>query len=135
MLSPTGREVKESDLLIMRAIHHRVNLIPVIAKADGFTESELSAFKESVTTALQTHGIQVFTPTHPEVRSAYEVRNSQLVCPCPPIVADLTIRQAGSPLATVSSREQITVGGRAVRVRQYPWGVVEGAFLSLHTGP
>lgn len=29
MVSPTGREVKESDVLMMKAIHSRVNLVPV----------------------------------------------------------------------------------------------------------
>lgn len=68
--------MKACDIHLMKAIHHRVNLIPVIAKADGFTEAELAAFKVSVSAALLKHGIRVFTPSGPELRTTYEVHYS-----------------------------------------------------------
>lgn len=32
----------------MRKLHHKVNLIPVIAKADTLTDDEIAAFKQRV---------------------------------------------------------------------------------------
>jgi septin family protein len=34
--------------------------------------------------------------------------------------------QAIFPLAVIGSRDEILVGTERVRVRQYPWGIVEG---------
>lgn len=36
------------DIEFMRKLHHKVNLIPVIAKADTLTDDEIAAFKQRV---------------------------------------------------------------------------------------
>lgn len=40
--------LKQLDVEIMKKLHDRVNVIPVIAKADTLTVSELSHFKSQV---------------------------------------------------------------------------------------
>lgn len=47
-IQPTGHSLKPLDIEVMRRLHTKVNLIPVIAKADTLTDEEVSAFKERV---------------------------------------------------------------------------------------
>lgn len=47
-IQPTGHSLKPLDIEVMRRLHTKVNLIPVIAKADTLTDEEIAAFKERV---------------------------------------------------------------------------------------
>jgi septin 7 len=47
-IQPTGHSLKPLDIEVMRRLHTKVNLIPVIAKADTLTDEEVALFKERV---------------------------------------------------------------------------------------
>ena len=47
-IQPTGHSLKPLDIEIMRRLHTKVNLIPVIAKADTLTDGEIAEFKARV---------------------------------------------------------------------------------------
>ena len=47
-IQPTGHSLKPLDIEVMRRLHTKVNLIPVIAKADTLTDDEINAFKSRV---------------------------------------------------------------------------------------
>jgi septin 7 len=47
-IQPTGHALKPLDIEVMRRLHTKVNLIPVIAKADTMTDEEIMAFKQRV---------------------------------------------------------------------------------------
>lgn len=47
-IQPTGHALKPLDIEVMRRLHTKVNLIPVIAKADTMTDEEIIAFKARV---------------------------------------------------------------------------------------
>ena len=47
-IQPTGHALKPLDVEIMRRLHTKVNLIPVIAKADTLTDDEIINFKKRV---------------------------------------------------------------------------------------
>ena len=47
-IQPTGHALKPLDVEVMRRLHTKVNLIPVIAKSDTLTDEEIAAFKERV---------------------------------------------------------------------------------------
>ena len=47
-IAPSGRGLKMIDVEFMKRIHHKVNIIPVIAKADTFTVKEQNIFKHNV---------------------------------------------------------------------------------------
>jgi septin 7 len=47
-IQPTGHSLKPLDVEVMRRLHTKVNLIPVIAKADTLTDDEVLAFKQRV---------------------------------------------------------------------------------------
>lgn len=43
-----GFRLKELDIEFMKRLHGRVNIIPVIAKADTMTKEECMQFKQAV---------------------------------------------------------------------------------------
>ena len=47
-IEPTGHSLKPLDIEVMRRLHTKVNLIPVIAKADTLTDEEIANFKQRV---------------------------------------------------------------------------------------
>lgn len=47
-IQPTGHSLKPLDIEVMRRLHTKVNLIPVIAKADTLTDEEIAQFKQRV---------------------------------------------------------------------------------------
>jgi len=47
-IQPTGHSLKPLDIEVMKRLHTKVNLIPVIAKADTLTDEEVAVFKKRV---------------------------------------------------------------------------------------
>ena len=47
-IRPTGHALKPLDIEVMKRLSSRVNLIPVIAKADTLSPADLLAFKARV---------------------------------------------------------------------------------------
>ena len=47
-IAPSGHGLKRIDVEFMRRIHDKVNIIPVIGKADACTKEELDSFKQKV---------------------------------------------------------------------------------------
>lgn len=108
-LVPTGHSIKSLDLVCMKELDKKVNIIPVIGKADTIARSELSQFKTRIMEEFRKNDVQIYNfPTDDEtVAELNSKMNSQL------------------PFAVVGSREEIVAGGHKVRARQYPWGTVE----------
>ena len=52
--------VKQLDIEVMKKLHDRVNLIPVIAKADTMTVEELKQFKASVLNVINENKLQIY---------------------------------------------------------------------------
>jgi len=52
-IQPTGHSLKPLDIEVMRRLHTKVNLIPVIAKSDTLTDDEIMLFKQRVSTRSQ----------------------------------------------------------------------------------
>jgi septin family protein len=94
----------------MKELDHKVNIIPIIAKADTIARSELDEFKHRIIEEIVNNEIQIYQfPTSDEtVADLNQKMNSEL------------------PFAVVGSRQEIEVGGKKVRARKYPWGTVEG---------
>lgn len=51
-IQPTGHSLKPLDIEVMKRLHTKVNLIPVIAKADTLTDEEVAEFKKRVSSFL-----------------------------------------------------------------------------------
>ncbi|KAJ3118367.1 hypothetical protein HDU96_002209 [Phlyctochytrium bullatum] len=111
-IAPTGHSLKPLDIEFMKRVHHRVNLIPVIAKSDTLTEDEIKAFKAKILEDINTNKIQIYTPP------TYEVDDPETVQENKEIIARI-------PFAVVGSDKEVEVNGKKVRGRKYPWGVIE----------
>ncbi|KAL9715852.1 Cell division control protein 3 [Leucoagaricus gongylophorus] len=112
-IQATGHSLKQLDIEVMRRLHTKVNLIPIIAKADTLTDVEVLQFKQRVLSDIAYHNIQIFqAPT-------YENEDEETIAEAEEIAGKI-------PFAVVGSDRFIdTADGRSVRGRAYPWGIVE----------
>lgn len=97
----------------MRRLSPRVNVIPVIGKADSLTAAELAESKKLIMEDIEHYRIPVYNfPFDVEeddedtIEENSELRNLM-------------------PFAVVGSEDVFEVSGRQIRARQYPWGLVE----------
>ncbi|KAL9549148.1 hypothetical protein MBANPS3_005352 [Mucor bainieri] len=109
---PNGHSLKSLDIEIMKRLGSRVNLIPVIAKADTLTPHDLQRFKENVREAISNNNISVFSCAVDSEDEETTVRNQSIA--------------SASPYSVIGSTEIVqTADGRQVRGREYSWGVAE----------
>ncbi|NXD16264.1 SEP10 protein, partial [Nothocercus nigrocapillus] len=115
-ISPTGHSLKTLDLLTMKSLDSKVNIIPIIGKADSISKTELQRFKVKLMSELVTNGIQIYQfPTEDETVSKINaIMNGHL------------------PFAVVGSTEEVKVGNKMVKARQYPWGIVQAVENENH---
>ncbi|KAK4832010.1 hypothetical protein QYF61_020448 [Mycteria americana] len=108
-ISPTGHSLKTLDLLTMKSLDSKVNIIPIIGKADSISKTELQKFKNKIMSELVSNGVQIYQfPTDDETVSKIN-----------------TIMNGHLPFAVVGSTEEVKIGNKMVRARQYPWGIVQ----------
>ncbi|KAL1742515.1 Septin-domain-containing protein [Schizophyllum fasciatum] len=111
-IRPTGHTLKPLDIEIMKRLGTRVNLIPVIAKADTLTQNDLFAFKQRIREVIAAQGIRIYTP--PVDPSAEEEAEH----------AKMLIEAI--PFSIIGSTEDVkTPDGRITKGREYMWGVAE----------
>ena len=124
--------LKSLDLVCMKKLDNKVNIIPVIAKADTISKPELLRFKvrlrqfqcnisninsyfvkTKIMGELAANGVQIYQfPVDDET------------------VAEMNLSMnAHFPFAVCGSTDFIRVGNKMVRARQYPWGTVQGNFF------
>ncbi|KAL2189665.1 Septin-domain-containing protein [Thermothelomyces heterothallicus CBS 203.75] len=112
-IQPTGHSLKPLDIEVMKRLHTKVNLIPVIAKADTLTDEEVAAFKARILADINYHKIQIFEGPR------YELDDEETIAENNEIMSKV-------PFAVVGANTEVTTAdGRKVRGRSYPWGVIE----------
>uniref|UniRef100_A0A158Q5H9 Septin n=1 Tax=Dracunculus medinensis TaxID=318479 RepID=A0A158Q5H9_DRAME len=109
-ISPTGHGLKALDIVTLKRLAERVNVIPVIAKADTTCKDELIRFKSKILSELRNHNISIYQfPTEDETVRAINTELNKLL-----------------PYAVVGSTDFVKKeNGKSVRARKYPWGIVE----------
>ncbi|XP_055149040.1 septin-14 [Symphalangus syndactylus] len=108
-ISPTGHSLKSLDLLTMKNLDSKVNIIPLIAKADTISKNDLQTFKNKIMSELISNGIQIYQlPTDEETAAQANSSINGLL-----------------PFAVVGSMDEVKVGKRMVRGRHYPWGILQ----------
>ncbi|KAI8372476.1 Septin-domain-containing protein [Blakeslea trispora] len=111
-IRPTGHSLKSLDIEIMKRLGSRVNLIPIIAKADALAPKDLEKFKQNVRESIQGNNINIYECVVESDDEDIAVRNQG--------IAD------ASPYAVISSTQFVTTpDGRQVRGREYLWGIAE----------
>ncbi|KAK3353029.1 Septin-domain-containing protein [Lasiosphaeria hispida] len=112
-IQPTGHSLKPLDIEVMKRLHTKVNLIPVIAKSDTLTDEEITAFKQRILADIKFHKVQIFEGPR------YELDDEETIAENNEILSKV-------PFAVVGATNEITnADGRKVRGRRYPWGVIE----------
>lgn len=108
-ICPTGHGLKSIDLVCMKKLDKKVNIIPIIAKADTISKAELQKFKAKIVEEIRSNGVEIYQfPTDDE--SVAEVNSTM---------------NTHVPFAVVGSTEMVRCGNKNVRARQYPWGIVQ----------
>uniref|UniRef100_A0A672RSG3 Zgc:162239 n=1 Tax=Sinocyclocheilus grahami TaxID=75366 RepID=A0A672RSG3_SINGR len=112
-ISPHGHGLKPIDVNFMKALDQKVNIVPVLAKADSLTPKETCNMKAKILTEIDKFKIRIFQ-----------------VPECDPDNGDLFKQQTlelkrSIPLAVIGSNTVVERNGRRVRARVYPWGIVE----------
>ena len=57
---PYGHGLRQIDLEFLKRLQYKVNLIPIIAKADCLTVSELKKLKERINTEIEENDIEIY---------------------------------------------------------------------------
>lgn len=105
--------LRELDIELMKRLSPRVNVIPVIGKADSLTPAELAESKKLVMEDIEHYRIPVYN-------FPYDIEEDD-----EDTVEENAELRGLMPFAIVGSEDVVEIGGRRVRARQYPWGLVE----------
>ncbi|KAI0670070.1 GTP binding protein [Trametes maxima] len=112
-IPPTGHALREMDIELMRRLSPRVNVIPVIGKADSLTPTELRGFKKRIMEDIEYYDIPVYN-------FPYDVEEDD-----EDTIQDNSELRSLMPFSIIGSEEEIEIDGQPVRARIYPWGVAE----------
>ncbi|XP_060792423.1 septin 4a isoform X1 [Neoarius graeffei] len=112
-ISPYGHGLRLIDVEFMRALHEKVNIVPVLGKADCLTPLEVSQKKKKIREEIERFGINIYQFPECDSDEDDEVKIQ---------TQDL---KDSIPFAVVGSNILVEIKGRRVRGRAYPWGVVE----------
>ncbi|CAG0883830.1 unnamed protein product [Darwinula stevensoni] len=108
-ICPTGHGLKAIDLVCMKKLDKKVNIIPIIAKADCVSKGELQKFKTKVMSEIEQNGVKLYQfPLDDETLA--EVNRGM---------------NSHVPFAVVASSDFVKTGNKMARARQYPWGIVQ----------
>ncbi|KAF2764057.1 cdc12 like protein [Teratosphaeria nubilosa] len=111
-IRPTGHTLKPLDIEVMKRLCTRVNLIPVVAKADTLSPSDLAKFKHRIRAVIEAQGIKIYQPPLEEDDEAGLQHARSLI--------------SAMPFSVIGSERDVpTPDGRTVKGRQYAWGVAE----------
>jgi cell division control protein 11 len=97
----------------MRRLSPRVNVIPVIGKADSLTPQELAESKKLIIEDIEHYRIPVYN-------FPYDVEDDD-----EDTIEENAELRGLMPFAIVGSDDVVEKDGKPMRARQYPWGVVE----------
>ncbi|THC87095.1 hypothetical protein EYZ11_013459 [Aspergillus tanneri] len=112
-ITPTGHGLRELDIELMKRLSPRVNVIPVIGKADSLTPAELAESKKLIMEDIEHYRIPVYN-------FPYDIEEDD-----EDTVEENAELRGLMPFAIVGSEDFVEIDGRKVRARQYPWGVVD----------
>ncbi|KAI4140607.1 MAG: hypothetical protein L6R39_005727 [Caloplaca ligustica] len=111
-IRPTGHTLKPLDIEVMKRLSSRVNLIPVIAKADTLSPADLARFKHRIRNVIEAQGIRIYQPPLEEDDEGAAQHARSLI--------------SAMPFAVIGSEKDVkTLDGKVVKGRQYAWGVAE----------
>ncbi|XP_067232154.1 septin-4 isoform X1 [Chanodichthys erythropterus] len=112
-ISPHGHGLKPIDVNFMKALDQKVNIVPVLAKADSLTPKETRNMKAKILTEIDKYKIKIFQVPECDTNNNDPFRQQ-----------DLELKRS-IPFAVIGSNTLVERDSRRVRARVYPWGIVE----------
>ncbi|KAG7515157.1 septin-5-like isoform X1 [Solea senegalensis] len=112
-ISPFGHGLRPLDVECMRALHEKVNLVPVLAKADSLTPAEVCRKKTKIQEEIKQFGINIYQFPESDSDEDEEFKMQE------------QILKNSIPFAVIGGNAQAESKGHKFRGRAYPWGVVE----------
>ncbi|KAK9738715.1 Septin [Popillia japonica] len=110
-IQPSGHGLKSLDIEFMKRLCDKVNIIPVISKADTLTPDECILFKKQILNEIAQNKIKIYEfPDTLEDDEEHKLNKS--------------LRER-VPFAVVGSNVVIEAEGKKTRGRKYPWGIAE----------
>ncbi|MGH0165769.1 UNVERIFIED_CONTAM: hypothetical protein FKN15_066483 [Acipenser sinensis] len=125
-ISPFGHGLRPLDVEFMKALHEKVNIVPILAKADTLTPAEVKKKKmkvEGIREEIDQYCIKVYQ--FPDCDSDEDEDFKQ---------QDHELKES-IPFAVIGSNTVVEAKGKRVRGRLYPWGIVEGTLDLQHFQP
>ncbi|XP_016431895.1 septin-5-like [Sinocyclocheilus rhinocerous] len=112
-IPPFGHGLRPVDVEFMKALQDKVNVVPLISKADCLTPAEMRKMKDRVREEIEKFGIKVyqFPDCDSDEDEAFKQQDREL--------------KESTPFAVIGSNTIVEVKGQRVRGRLYPWGIVE----------
>lgn len=112
-IEPSGHSLKALDIQFMKQIHEKVNLIPIIAKSDTLSDTEIIEFKNRILDDIKFNEIKLFKSNE------YDNDDEETLLISKQIFDKVPFAVIGS------TREVQNSEGKLVRGRSYPWGTIE----------
>ncbi|XP_028938155.1 septin-4 isoform X2 [Ornithorhynchus anatinus] len=112
-ISPFGHGLRPLDVEFLKALHQRVNIVPILAKADTLTPPEVEHKKRKIREEIERFGIRIyqFPDCDSDEDEDFKLQDQAL--------------KDSIPFAVIGSNTVVEARGRRVRGRLYPWGIVE----------
>lgn len=107
------RGLRPIDIETMKSLQSRVNIVPVISKADSLTKKELETLKRNVLNDIEKYNVKIYE--FPLCDSDDDDTFKKV---------DNEIKNA-IPFGIIGSNTIIECGQKRVRGRVYPWGIVD----------
>ncbi|ORY85033.1 Septin [Protomyces lactucae-debilis] len=111
-IHPTGHGLRELDIECMKRLSPRVNVIPVIGKADSLTPAELAESKKLIMEDIDHYKIPIYN-------FPYDIEEDD-----EDTVEENAELRGLLPFAIVGSEDVVEVDGKRIRARVYPWGYI-----------
>lgn len=122
-ITPTGHGLRELDIACMKRLAKYVNIIPVVGRADTFTESELKDFKRQIKLDIERFNVPVFQ--FDNFLDEYDEDEDY------DLIQECKFLTSVQPFAIISSEQDFEIKDtqtgetKTIKARQYPWGLVD----------
>lgn len=122
-ITATGHGLRELDINCMKRLSKYVNIIPVISKADSFTEKELANFKRQIKIDIEKFNVPIFQ--FDSYLNEYDEQDDH------ELIEECKFLSKLQPFAIISSEDDYEIKDthtgevKTIKARNYPWGLVD----------
>ncbi|PKK16764.1 hypothetical protein A306_00000293 [Columba livia] len=113
-ISPFGHGLRPLDVEFMRALHQRVNIVPVLAKADTLTPTEVERMKNKIREEIDQYGIRIYQFPECDSDEDEEFKLQDQALKDRALPAPAVLPQESIPFAVIGSNTIVEAKGRRV---------------------